>query len=319
MFQRKQQLRRTTGFSLIELLIVVAIIAALVGVAVPMFQKNIQEAHRAKALQDLDTIRNAITLHDSQNKPLIGIDLKPLLGRYLQELPKDPWGNDYLLDAGMGVLISFGGDQKAGGSDEDSDLLIRYKSVLKVQKVVYTGSWGLPTKGAQFRISFNKPYVCANTATALGELVLVLDSKSNASIPFSGGSVAADPASSTPIPAALAPLTWGATTWGYSTQSDPNNGLFVIETTAAPDLASPGANVMRLNPAFTMNIKFSVAAGPTTTSGETISSCSIREKFTPGGPCDTAAFGSDVLQANGAHPQELIGGENRGVSIDRSR
>ena len=125
--QRTRQLRRTAGFSLIELLIVVAIIAALVGVAVPMFQKNIQEAHRAKANQDLDTIRNAITLHDSQNKPLIGTDLKPLLGRYLQELPRDPWGNEYRYlvpgsHGGAYDLYSLGADGEPGGEGTDVDI-----------------------------------------------------------------------------------------------------------------------------------------------------------------------------------------------------
>lgn len=312
----KVRLRRTAGFSLIELLIVVAIIAALVGVAVPMFQKNIQEAHRAKAQQDLDTIRNAITLHDSQNKPLIGTDLKPLLGRYLQELPKDPWGNDYLLDAGMGVLISFGGDQKAGGTDEDEDLRIRYKSVLKIQKVIYTGSWGLPAAGATMRIQFNKPYVCANTATAMSELVVVLDNKSNATIPFSGGSIAADPATSTPIPTALSGAGWGATTWAWDSSSDGNAGLVVLKASGTP---TTDDKTIRLNPSYSVNIKRSVEGTATTSSGETLSTCSITEKATDGGPCDRKVFGDEVLGANGAHPQELIGGENRGVAIERTR
>lgn len=312
----KVQLRRTAGFSLIELLIVVAIIAALVGVAVPMFQKNIQEAHRAKAQQDLDTIRNAITLHDSQNKPLVGKDLKPLLGRYLQELPKDPWGNDYLLDAGMGLLISFGGDQKAGGTDEDEDLRIRYKSVLKIQKVVYTGAWGLPSQDALLRITFNKPYT-GGGAPALADLVLVLNNKSNATIPFSGGSVTADPATSTPIAATDSSLTWGSAVWSWDNSSDPNSGLAVLKVTSA---GTPGPNTIRLNPSYAVNIRRAVASGAVTTdTNEVISTCVIREKFTPEGPCDPATYGSGVLQANGAHPQELIGGENRGVAIERTR
>lgn len=314
--QRKRQLRRTAGFSLIELLIVVAIIAALVGVAVPMFQKNIAEAHRAKALQDLDTIRNAITLHDSQNKPLIGTDLKPLLGRYLQELPKDPWGNDYLLDAGMGLLISFGGDQKAGGNDEDEDLKQRYKSHLKIQKVVYTGSWGFPTKGAQFRIQFNKPYVCSNPTAALSEISLILDPKSCGAVQFAGGgSVAADGTTTATIPATLNGLGWGATTW-KSVTSDANAGSFIIECDAP---AAQSQNEIRINPAYSINIKTSVKATAATSSGDFPSSCGIREMFTAKGPCDPTIYGQEATAADGAFPQELIGGENRGVVIERLR
>ncbi|MBI4859088.1 MAG: type II secretion system protein GspG, partial [Candidatus Riflebacteria bacterium] len=252
---------RRSGFSLIELLIVVAIIAALVGVAVPMFQKNIAEANRAKARQDLDTVRNAITLHDSQNKPLIGTSLKPLLGRYLQDVPKDPWGNDYLLDAGIGIVVSFGGDQKAGGTEEDADEVVRYKPALKVQSVTLQGNWGKPTDGNVLRILFNKPFKA--TGDPRGDLFVITDAKN-----YGTGISLAGSGSTTG-------MSWGGATWTYrDTESDPNNGVMIMKCTAS----ATGDGVV-LTPSCAMNI------GGVGTSTLT-SSTSISEQYTAGGPLD---------------------------------
>jgi len=58
--------------------------AGLLALVLPLFQKNLQcEPPWSKARQDLDTIRQAISLHDFQNKPLSGASLQPLVGRYL--------------------------------------------------------------------------------------------------------------------------------------------------------------------------------------------------------------------------------------------
>ena len=57
--------------------------------------------------RDLDILRNAINLYDAQNPPLTGTSLEPLFPRYLQELPKDPWGNPYLVDTRTGFICSY--------------------------------------------------------------------------------------------------------------------------------------------------------------------------------------------------------------------
>ena len=54
------------GFSLIELLVVVAIIAILVGVAAPYYNDYVKESKRTKALQDIDVLKQAVLLHDSR-------------------------------------------------------------------------------------------------------------------------------------------------------------------------------------------------------------------------------------------------------------
>jgi prepilin-type N-terminal cleavage/methylation domain-containing protein len=47
------------GFTLIELIIVIALIAILAGAMVPMFRSNRLEAQQAKAMAELDAIKSA--------------------------------------------------------------------------------------------------------------------------------------------------------------------------------------------------------------------------------------------------------------------
>lgn len=305
--------RARLGFSLIELLIVVAIIAALVGVAVPMFQQNILEAHHGKAMADLETLRKAILQHDAHERALTGISLEPLKGRYIQDLPKDPWGNDYVVDLDVGVICTFGGDRLAGGQNEDEDLVLRFRSGLKLAKVSYNGAWGLPVQGNKIRIQWTKPYALT-TADPLTDLVLILDAKRAVAIPLSGGAPLVDklPAGA-PVPADLATVTWGATTWAYMpARSDPAAGVMMIQCTAAPPPENPGANTLRLSPQMGVNVKQSVVASTGTTSTSV-----IVEKFQPGGPLDSNAFGAEALKPGAALPAELVGDENRGVLIIR--
>jgi general secretion pathway protein G len=288
---------RRSGFSLIELLIVVAIIAALVGVAVPMFQKNISEAKVAKCKQDLDTLRNAITLHDSQNRPLIGTSLKPLLGRYLQELPKDPWGNEYLLDAGVGLIVSFGGNQAAGGFEEDGDLPVRYKASLKIQSVNLTGpaGWGQPKKGHQLRIQFNKPFQFSATEMAKEPLPPADSPPTEVADQFriivKASAGTADPNKTM----AAFPGSW------KTTKCHRTEGWLILEATADSSTTTDA-----ITPSCAMNMSTTDAVK------------NLYELYTPGGPLDAKLWGSGVDTVKTAQGIEWIGNENRGVPIQRA-
>lgn len=308
------RLRKSAGFSLIELLIVVAIIAALVGVAVPMFQQNLLEAHRAKAQADLETIRKAILQHDAHERPLMGISMDSLVGRYIQEIPRDPWGNAYSVDLGVGVLVCFGGDNKAGGEGEDEDLVLHFRSELKLQKVTYNGGWGLPKIGNRLRLYWSKSFIVTGN-DPIPDLVMILDGKAATSIPLGGGAPFVDrsgPTTAT-VPASLASMAWGGTVWTYNpAKSDPDIGLMQIDCTAEPDPQTAGSNTIRLTAANGINVKQSVVAA-----GSTTSTSIIHEHFAKGGPLDTAAFGDQALAPHSALPAEPVGDENRGVLLQR--
>lgn len=122
------------AFSLIELLIVVAILAVLVGVAMPYYQDYVKDTRLTKAKHELDIIKQALIKFDTmEERPFDRKDLRILLGRYLQDLPRDPWGRDYQVDYIYGKVWSYGPDYQ---KDTD-DIVAYYKPPLALQKAVW--------------------------------------------------------------------------------------------------------------------------------------------------------------------------------------
>ncbi len=154
-------------------LVCIAVVAAGVGVAVPYFQDELINAQHTKVQQDMDVLRSAINLHDAQNKPLQGSDFKPLRGRYLQEIPKDPWGNPYLLDASVGLIASYGADAQVGGSGCDKDLYVHFKPPLKLWRAQYDGEWGIPKSGAKIILLLTKPFELVDKQAMFKGLVIM--------------------------------------------------------------------------------------------------------------------------------------------------
>jgi prepilin-type N-terminal cleavage/methylation domain-containing protein len=104
-------LSKNKGFSLIELMIVIAIIGILVAVALPQFASMSEDAKKTKAKQDCDTIVQAVTRYNA----LEGVALKSLdelAGKYITNIKelKDPWGNAYQINTGSGFVFSQGPD-----------------------------------------------------------------------------------------------------------------------------------------------------------------------------------------------------------------
>jgi prepilin-type N-terminal cleavage/methylation domain-containing protein len=56
------------GFNLIELMIVIAIIALLIGIGVPTWQSMVRNGNETSAIQSLNTIRTLQTQYASKNK-----------------------------------------------------------------------------------------------------------------------------------------------------------------------------------------------------------------------------------------------------------
>jgi general secretion pathway protein G len=82
--------RIRNGFTLIEMMIVMAIIVILIAVAVPFYQKAIIRAKESVLHNNLSAMRNAIDEYtfDKQKAPQ---DLKDLVtGGYLHDVPTDP-------------------------------------------------------------------------------------------------------------------------------------------------------------------------------------------------------------------------------------
>lgn len=130
------------GFTLIEIMVVVVILAVLAALIVPRIMSRPDEARVVAARQDIRALEQALKLYrlDNQRYPSTeqGLDalvkpptLPPLppnwkAGGYLERLPRDPWGNAYqYLNPGLRGEIdvfSYGADGIAGGEGFDADI-----------------------------------------------------------------------------------------------------------------------------------------------------------------------------------------------------
>ncbi|HXE64106.1 MAG TPA: prepilin-type N-terminal cleavage/methylation domain-containing protein [Bryobacteraceae bacterium] len=81
---------RRAGFTLVEMMIVMAVIVILIGIAIPHYQKSIIRAKETVLHSNLAAIRNAIDeySYDKQKAPQTLQDL--VTDGYLREIPKDP-------------------------------------------------------------------------------------------------------------------------------------------------------------------------------------------------------------------------------------
>ncbi|MEA3132134.1 type II secretion system major pseudopilin GspG [Paraburkholderia fungorum] len=134
--------RRQRGFTLIEIMVVIAILGILAALIVPKIMSRPDEARRVAAKQDIGTVMQALKLYrlDNGRYPTQEQGLRALIekpstdpvpnnwkdGGYLERLPNDPWGNGYqYLNPGVHGEIdvfSYGADGKAGGEGNDADV-----------------------------------------------------------------------------------------------------------------------------------------------------------------------------------------------------
>ncbi|HEY3928306.1 MAG TPA: type II secretion system protein [Candidatus Koribacter sp.] len=85
--------RKYRGFTLIELMIVMAIIVILLGIAIPNYRQSIVRARESVLRDDLFTMRSVIDQYtlDKEKAPQSLDDL--VSAGYLKAIPKDPMTN----------------------------------------------------------------------------------------------------------------------------------------------------------------------------------------------------------------------------------
>jgi general secretion pathway protein G len=129
-----------TGLTLVEMIVVLAIIALVAALIVPNVIGRPDQARVTTATTDLASISGALKLYrlDNGGYPTSAQGLKALVerpsvpplatnypeGGYLSQTPVDPWGNPYVYQAdGSGYeLKSLGRDGKPGGEGLDADI-----------------------------------------------------------------------------------------------------------------------------------------------------------------------------------------------------
>ena len=89
---RKKQ-KKSRGFTLIELMIVISVILILVSVALPAYNQSIWRARESVLKQNLFAIRSVISQYtlDKQKAPKSLEDL--VTGGYFKQIPNDPMTN----------------------------------------------------------------------------------------------------------------------------------------------------------------------------------------------------------------------------------
>ena len=132
--------RRSAGFTLVEIMVVVVILGVLAVLIVPRVVGRTEEARGAAAKHDIAAIMQSLKLYRLDNgryptndQGLQALVAKPQSGpaasnwrSYLDKVPKDPWGNAYqYLNPGVHGEIdvfTLGADGQPGGTGADQDI-----------------------------------------------------------------------------------------------------------------------------------------------------------------------------------------------------
>jgi len=132
--------RRQRGFTLIELMVVLAIIGVLAALIAPNVIGRADDARVTAARTDVGNLMQALKLYklDNLRYPTPEQGLQALVVRpttepvptqwkpYLDKLPNDPWGRPYqYLNPGLKGevdVLSFGADGQSGGEGNNADI-----------------------------------------------------------------------------------------------------------------------------------------------------------------------------------------------------
>ncbi|MFT6551940.1 MAG: general secretion pathway protein G [Zhongshania marina] len=137
------QAKKQSGFSLLEIMVVIVIMGLLVAVVAPNVLQNQDRAMVEKARADISVLEQALDMYKLDNHvyPTTDQGLQALVKRpdtgptpknyrsngYIKRLPEDPWGNPYVFiqpgEHGAFDLYSTGADGEEGGEELASDIV----------------------------------------------------------------------------------------------------------------------------------------------------------------------------------------------------
>jgi general secretion pathway protein G len=121
-------LKRSCGFTLLELLVVIVIIGLLAGYVAPRYFSQVGKSEIQVARAQIDSLEKALDQYrlDIRRYPSAEEGLAAIEPYLKKALPNDPWGRPYLYrvpgQRAEYEIFSYGRDGKAGGGGEDADI-----------------------------------------------------------------------------------------------------------------------------------------------------------------------------------------------------
>ena len=138
--RKKILMRRRSGFTLIEIMVVVVILGLLAALVVPRIGPQVAEAQRTAAATQIKSIEDALEMYRMHNGfyPSTQQGLEALVtapttspvpkrymdGGYIKKVPEDPWGNPHVYRNTNGriLIMSYGPDGEEGGEGVNEDI-----------------------------------------------------------------------------------------------------------------------------------------------------------------------------------------------------
>lgn len=131
-------MKKVKGFTLLEVMVVIVILGILASMVVPNLMGSQERANMQKAVSDVTALETSLSLYkmDNYDYPSTEQGLEALVDQtdiepeprrfpedgYIKRLPKDPWGNEYVLlnpgEQGKMDVFSVGPDGEAGTEDD---------------------------------------------------------------------------------------------------------------------------------------------------------------------------------------------------------
>jgi len=124
------------GFTLLEIIVVITIVALLMALVGPKLFRHVDTARQVDTQTQIELLGQALDLYrlEKGKYPSNEDGLNAIQPYLKKQLPKDPWGNEFHYkspgDHGDYDLVSHGADNAQGGEGNDLDI-VSWKGIEK--------------------------------------------------------------------------------------------------------------------------------------------------------------------------------------------